>query len=147
MSEKRANRVLGIVVAALAAVALIVVLASRQSTTQLDEGSPEAAVQQYLQAVSDRNFDQALEFLSEDSKCTVEDFDRAYIQESLRIGLAESSANQETAVVTVSIQSSNGDPFGGTYTEERNFRLVNADGEWKITGTPWPNYECGMEFK
>lgn len=146
MNEKRANRVLGIVVAVIAIVALIVVLASRQPTTQLDEGSPEAAVQQYLQAVSDRNFDQALEFLSEDSKCTVEDFDRAYIQESLRIGLAESSANQETAVVTVSIQSSNGDPFGGTYTEERNFRLVNSDGEWKITGTPWPNYECGVEY-
>lgn len=147
MSEKRANRVLGIVVAAIAIVALIVVMASRQSTTQLDQGSPEAAVQQYLQAVSDRKFDLALEFLSEDSKCTVEDFDRAYIQESLRIGLTESSANQETAVVTVSIQSSNGDPFGGTYTEERNFRLVNADGEWKITGTPWPNYECGVEYK
>lgn len=147
MNEKPANRVLGFVVAAIAIVALIVVLASRQSTTQLDQGTPEATVQQYLQAVSDRNFDQALEFLSEDSKCTVEDFDRAYIQESLRIGLTESSANQETAVVTVSIQSSNGDPFGGTYTEERNFRLVNSDGEWKITGTPWPNYECGMEYK
>lgn len=147
MNEKRANRVLGFVVAAIAIVALIVVLASRQSTTQLDQGTPEAAVQQYLQAVSDRNFDQALEFLSEDSKCTVEDFDRAYIQESLRIGLTETSTNQETAVVTVSIQSSNGDPFGGTYTEERNFRLVNSDGEWKITGTPWPNYECGMDYK
>lgn len=147
MNEKPANRVLGFVVAAIAIVALIVVLASRQSTTQLDQGTPEATVQQYLQAVSDRNFDQALEFLSEDSKCTVEDFDRAYIQESLRIGLTESSANQETAAVTVSIQSSNGDPFGGTYTEERNFRLVNSDGEWKITGTPWPNYECGMEYK
>lgn len=147
MNDKRANKVLGLVVAVIAVISLIVVLAGRQPTTQLDEGSPEAAVQQYLQAVSDRDFDRALEFLSEDSKCTIEDFDRAYIQESLRIGLSESSGNPTTAVVTVSIQSSNGDPFGGTYTEERNFRLVNTDGEWKITGTPWPNYECGMEYK
>ena len=147
MNDKRANRVLGLVVAVIAVISVIVVLAGRQPTTQLDEGSPEAAVQQYLQAVSDRDFDQALNFLSDDSKCTIEDFDRAYIQDSLRIGLSESSGNQTTAVVTVSIQSSNGDPFGGTYTEERNFRLVNTDGEWKITGTPWPNYECGMEYK
>ena len=146
MNDKKANKVLGLVVFALAIISVIVVLASRQPTTQLDEGSPEAAVQQYLQAVSERKFDEALEYLSEDTKCTVEDFDRAYIQDSLRIGLSESSGNQTTAVVTVSIQSSNGDPFGGTYTEERNFRLVNADGEWRITGTPWPNYECGMEY-
>ena len=60
MSEKRANRVLGIVIAAIAIVALIVVLAVKNPTTQLDKESPEGSVQQYLTAITEKDFDQAL---------------------------------------------------------------------------------------
>jgi hypothetical protein len=147
MSEKRANKVLGIVLAVIAAVALIAVLALKEPVAELDKNSPEGTVQQYLGAVTDRDFEQALTFLASDSKCTVEDFDRAYIQDSLRIGLSEASTAESTAVVTVSIQYSNGDPFGGTYSEDRNFRLIKTDDGWKITGVPWPTYECGGEYK
>jgi len=147
MSEKRANKVLGIVLAVIAAVALIAVLALKEPIAELDKGTPEGAVQQYLGAVTDRDFEQALTFLAADSKCTVEDFDRAYIQDSLRIGLSEVSPAESTAVVTVSIQYSNGDPFGGTYSEDQNFRLVKTDAGWKISGIPWPTYECGGEYK
>lgn len=147
MSEKRANKVLGIVLAVIAAVALIAVLALKEPIAELDKGTPEGAVQQYLDAVTDRDFDQALTYLVSDSKCTVEDFDRAYIQDSLRIGLSEVSPTESTAVVTVSIQYSNGDPFGGTYSEDQNFRLVKTDAGWKISGIPWPTYECGGEYK
>jgi hypothetical protein len=147
MSEKRANKVLGIVLAVIAAVALIAVLALKEPVAELDKGTPEGTVQQYLGAVTERDFEQALTFLVADSKCTVEDFDRAYIQDSLRIGLSEVSPSESTAVVTVSIQYSNGDPFGGTYSEDRNFRLIKTDNGWKITGVPWPTYECGGEYK
>jgi hypothetical protein len=47
MSEKRANRILGIVIAAIAAIALIAILAVKDPTAQLDVNSPEAKVQQY----------------------------------------------------------------------------------------------------
>ena len=147
MSEKRANKVLGIVLAVIAAVALIAVLALKEPVAELDKSTPEGAVQQYLAAVTDRDFDKALTFLEADSKCTVEDFDRAYIQDSLRIGLSEVSPAESTAVVTVSIQYSNGDPFGGTYSEDQNFRLIKTDAGWKISGIPWPTYECGGEYK
>lgn len=147
MSEKRANKVLGIVLAVIAVVALIVVLSVKEPVAQLDKNSPEGVVQQYLGAVTDGDFNQAITYLASDSKCTVEDFDRAYIDDSVRIGLSETSANEATAVVTVSIQSSNGDPFGGTYSEERNFRLIKSADGWKITGIPWPTYECGGEYK
>jgi hypothetical protein len=147
MSEKRANKVLGIVLAVIAVVSLIAVLALREPVAQLDKNTPEGAVQQYLGAVTDRDFNQALTFLAADSKCTVEDFDRAYIQDSIRIALSETSTTEATAVVTVSIQNSNGDPFGGSYTEDQNFRLVKTDAGWKITGIPWPTYECGGEYK
>ena len=147
MSEKRANKVLGIVLAGIAVTSLIAVLALREPVAQLDKNTPEGAVQQYLGAVTDRDFNQAITFLAADSKCTVEDFDRAYIQDSIRIALSETSTTEATAVVTVSIQNSNGDPFGGTYTENQNFRLVKTDAGWKITGIPWPTYECGGEYK
>ena len=147
MSEKRANKVLGIVIAAITIVALIVVLAVKNPATQLDKDSPEGTVQQYLGAVTDRDFTQALTFLATDSKCTVEDFDRAYIQESLRIGLSDVTSSTNTATVKVKVEYSNGDPFGGTYGDTQTFRLTKDDSGWKITGIPWPTYECGGEYK
>ena len=147
MSEKRANRVLGIVVAAIAVVALIVVLAVKEPTAELDQGSPEGVVQQYLGSAIDRDFSQAMEYLASDSKCTIEDFDRAYIQDSIRIGLSDATSTETSAKVTVTIETSNGDPFGGSYAETQTFRLVKEDSGWKITGVPWPTYECGGEYK
>jgi hypothetical protein len=147
MSEKRANRVLGIVVAAIAIIAVIVVLAVKEPTAELDEGSPEAAVQQYLSSITERDFSQAMVSLASDSKCTLQDLDRAYIQDSLRIGLSDISSTDSTASVTVKIEVSNGDPFGSTYSETQTFRLMKDDSGWKLTGIPWPMYECGGEYK
>ena len=147
MSEKRANRVLGIVVAAIAIVALIVVFAVKEPTAELDKGSPEGVVQQYLNAAIDKDFDQAKSFLASDTKCTAEDFDRAYIQDSIRIGLSDATSTETSAKVTVTIETSNGYPFGGSYAETQTFRLVKEDSGWKITGIPWPTYECGGEYK
>ena len=147
MSEKRANRVLGIVVAAIVIVALIVVFAVKEPTAELDKGSPEGVVQQYLNAAIDKDFDQAKSFLASDTKCTADDFDRAYIQDSIRIGLSGTTSTESTAKVTVTIETSNSDPFGGSYAETQTFRLVKDDSGWKITGIPWPTYECGGEYK
>jgi hypothetical protein len=147
MSEKRANRVLGIVVAAIAIVALIVVLAAKEPTAELDKSSPEGVVQQYLNAATDRDFDQALTYLANDSKCKIEDFDRAYIQDSVRIGLSDITSTEDSAKVTVTIETSNGDPFGGSYAETQTFRLVKDETGWKIAGIPWPTYECGGVYK
>lgn len=147
MSEKRANRVLGIVVAAIAIVALIVVFAVKEPTAKLDKGLPEATVQQYLTAIADRDFTQAMTFLASDSKCTIQDFDRAYIQESLRISLSDVTSTVTTATVKVKIETSNGDIFGGAYADNQSLRLSKADSGWKISGIPWPMYECGGVYK
>ena len=147
MSEKRANRVLGIVVAAIVVVALIAVFAMKEPTAELDKGSPEGVVQQYLGSVTDGDFSQAMAYLASDSKCTIEDFDRAYIQDSVRISLSDTTSTATSAKVSVTIETSNGDPFGGSYAETQTFRLVKEDSGWKITGIPWPTYECGGEYK
>jgi hypothetical protein len=147
MSNQRANRVLGIVVAAISIVALIAVLAVKEDTPQLDANTPEGSVQQYLQSVTERDFDTALTYLADNTKCKVEDFDQAYIQDSIRISLSDSSIKGDSASVKISIENSSGDPFSSGYTESQTFRLTKSDSGWKITGIPWPTYQCGGEFK
>lgn len=147
MDNKRANRVLGLVVAAISIVALIAVLAVQDTTQQLDATTPEGTVQQYLQAVTTRDFDTALTYLAADTKCKIEDFDQAYIQDSIRISLSDSSITGDSASVKVNVENSSGDPFGGSYKESQAFRLTKSSGGWKIAGIPWPTYQCGGEFK
>ena len=143
MSNQRANRVLGLVVAAISIVALIVVLAVNEDTPQLDATTPEGTVQQYLQSVTARDFDTAITYLSEDTKCKITDFDQAYIQDSIRISLSDESVTGDSATVKVNIDNSNGGPFSGSYTESQSFRLTKSDTGWKIAGIPWPTYQCG----
>ena len=147
MSEKRANKVLGILLAVIAIVAVIVVLSVNEPVAQLDKDSPEGTVQQYLGAITDKDFSQAMDYLESDSKCTIQDFERAYIQDSLRIGLSDLTTTANSASVTVKIETSSGDPFGGSYSETQTFTLTKEESGWKVTGIPWPTYECGGEYK
>ena len=147
MSEKRANKVLGILLAVIAIVAVIVVLSVNEPVAQLDKDSPEGTVQQYLGAITDKDFSQAMDYLESDSKCTIQDFERAYIQDSLRIGLSDLTTTADSASVTVKIETSSGDPFGGSYSETQTFTLTKEESGWKVTGIPWPTYECGGEYK
>jgi hypothetical protein len=147
MSNQRANRVLGLVVAAISIVALIAVLAVKDTTPQLDATTPEGTVQQYLQSITARDFDTALTYLATDTKCKIADFDQAYIQESIRVSLTDSSITGDSASVKVNIENSSGDPFGSSYSESQAFRLTQSDNGWKIAGIPWPTYQCGGEFK
>lgn len=148
MRNQRVNRVLGLVVAAISIVALITVLAVKYPTTQLDATTPEGTVQQYLQSVTARDFDTAITYLTAKTTCKIEDFDQAYLQDSIRISLSDSSNTGNSATVKVNIENSSGDPFGSSYyTEAQSFRLVKSEGDWKISGIPWPLYQCGGVYK
>ena len=147
MSNQRANRILGLVVVAISIVAFIAVLAVKETTPQLDSNTPEGTVQQYLQSVTARDFDSAITYLATDTKCKIEDFDQAFIQDSVRISLSDTSITSDSALVKVSIENSSSDPFGSSYAEAQTFRLTKSDTGWKISGIPWPTYQCGGEFK
>lgn len=147
MSNQSTNRLLGLVVAAISIVALVAVLAVNETTPQLDAKTPEGTVQQYLQSVTERDFNSAITYLAIDSKCKVEDFDQAYIQDSVRISLLDATITNNSASVKVSIENSSGDPFGSSYSDAQTFRLTQFDSGWKISGIPWPTYQCGGEFK
>lgn len=143
-----ANRGLAVIGGAIVVIGIIVAsLASSWTVAERDPKSPEGVVQSYLTAILDRDSKAALALLEGDTTCTIEQFDQNYVDREVTINLMDVDVNGEDATVQVSIEHSNGDPFGGTWNEEQFLRLVRSGDTWRITGSPWPVYNCEMVVK
>jgi hypothetical protein len=140
----RANRVLAAIVGLVlvAAIVALVVGATRPATT-LDPATPEGTVQSYVSAVLDRDPESAAALLASGGPCGERSFDRTWAPESVRIDLVDSSITGDRAVVDIDITMSGSGPLDNGWTERQTLRLVVEDGQWRITGVPWPLYECG----
>ena len=143
MKDKNANRFLAIVVAIIAILAVVVVVGANRETEQLDRATPEGVVQEYLNAVIEGDFDAAAAKFDPAGSCKVDDLDKAYFDNDVRVTLINSSETSTGAVVRVQVEVPSGAPLGGYYGEDHTFRLVKADTGWLISGIPWPMYECG----
>jgi len=139
--------VLAAVVGVIVLAALVTVLVASHHPAELEPGSPEAAVQDYVDAVLDRDSEVALRMLAPGSDCEVEDFDNAYVPEDVYMSLREVEVSGSTARVDVSVTDGSGGMIPTEWTEERTFRLQRAGDDWLITGTPWPLFECGVMVK
>lgn len=133
-------------VAAVVVIAGIVVLvfAVGRDVSSYDEGTPERAVQKYLTAAFDGDYDRAASLIESSSKCDAADLDRAYIQNNARIGLIESTVDGDRARVRLEVEFPSGGPLGGVYSEEHTIRLVKTAETWLLTGVPWPLYDCTL---
>ena len=137
------NRVLAVVVGALLLVVLAVVsLTVGRGVTTYDITEPEGVAQAYLQAAFDGDFDEAATFFEQESDCDATDLDRAFLQNDVRISLAGVDTDDERATVRITADIPDGGPFGGYYEERHTLRLVRVDEDWKLTGIPWPLYDC-----
>lgn len=147
MATNRPNLVLAVAVALVVLTALVAgIVSSVRQGTQYDPSTPEGVVQDYLAAVADRDNLAAAELLAEDNPCRVEDLDREWVPENVRVVLREVEVDGATAQVRVGISLSTGQLFGGAeYFEDHTVRLARSDDEWRITGAPWPMYECGRD--
>lgn len=142
------NRVLAIVIGLIIiAVAVVAILSSTKSAVVIDRSTPAGSVQVYLKAVLAGKNAEAGKMLSPESVCTVTDIDRAYIVDTARVLLVDSSTEGTTAEVRVRVEIPSGGPLGDFMTEDHTFRLVNSGGTWLITGIPWPLYDCGVMTK
>ena len=141
--RKSTNFYLGLVVATVLAVALIVAVASNNSTKKLSAGTPERVVQEYLQSLSDGRNDLAVRLLASDSSCSIQDLDRASIWPSAQISLLKSQTTGNTAVVRVSLQRDTNAMMDTSLDEELTYRLAREGDQWRISGIPWPLYDCG----
>lgn len=141
----RPNRVLVIVVAGVALLAVVAaVVAAGRSQPTFDPSTPEGAVQGYLRAVLEDDEEAAAGYLAADSDCGVADFESAAVDLSARVVLRETTVSGEEATVEVEVTyTGGGGPFD-TYewSEDQAFRLVREEGNWVLEGRPWPLYFC-----
>ena len=137
--------ILGLLLAASVIVAIL------QEEEDFAPGSPEAAVQAYLRALNEEDFQAAYDLLSPElqSRCSIEDTlggrvsSRWQIEEK-RMTLESAQTVEETTFVTVRVtELSRGGLFGPSeYSFEVSFALRQLDGNWKFSQNPWPSFEC-----
>lgn len=139
----------------IAAVAVVVVAAGvaavaagQRRPVDLDADSPEATVQQYVQAVVAGDVDTAVGLLDTEGPCTVDDLTVAWVADDLRATLVSTAeVGEDRAVVVVAVTEGSSDPFGRGWTHDERFALTRAGTDWVITGAPWPMYTCTKEVE
>ena len=133
----------------LIAVAVVVALVASGDPEPLPEGSPEAAVQTYVQAIDDGDFRGAYRLLNAESReaCEENEF-RSRIRNGsdagMRIILDYVDVVDDNALVSVNITSFHGDPpfdFSES-TQSALFDLDRVDEAWEIVHAPWPFSGC-----
>lgn len=133
---------LGLLVAALV---VGVVVAATRAPVRLDPESPEGVVQSYLEAVLDRDYGRAAEYLSAETaeRCPPSLFREAWIPDDVVADLDEVRLRDENADVRVQIRTTAEPlPFEALDTSIETFVLIDEDGSWRIDGAPWPLYSC-----
>jgi hypothetical protein len=112
----------------------------------LDPQTPEGTVQSYVQAVLDGEWNDARTHLADDleAECTAIDFRRSWVPGSLTATLDEVRVDGDEAEVVIRLRTAaEPDPFGGRYENTEIFDLIREDTTWRLTGQPWPVYDCG----
>lgn len=146
--RKRPEAVLaGLVGAILVLAVLAVALAPGRGTVTYPQGSPERALQSYLQAVIKGDTVAAFSYIANESDCTQADMDSAYVLDVSRVDMESVQTSGDRSTIRVRLEFDNGVVFGNTYGEEQTFRLVRESGDWKISGNAWPMYSCGEWVK
>lgn len=146
-ARARPNLVLAVAVAVVGVLAVLAgVLAATRDEPHFPQGSPEAAVQDYLTAVLARDNDAAAALLAEDGPCDATDFDQTFVPDDARVVLRDAETDGATARVVVDVVQGSGGPFDGSeFSERQSFRLSRDGDSWRIGGSPWPLFECDLE--
>jgi hypothetical protein len=141
---RQPNRILAIVLGAIALVAVVaVVVAANRAPTTYDRGTPQGVVQAYLEAVVAGDHVKAADYLAPGGTCDVEDLDRTTVPDGVRVALRDTETDGDRATVEVDVVTSSGDLLGGSeYSERHTFRLGKDGRDWVVQGVPWPMYDC-----
>jgi hypothetical protein len=135
------------IIASLGAVALVslaIFSATQSKTSEFAAGTPEATVQAFFKAMSERDSEEAIKYFVSDSPCELFELDRQSLSQEITIDLVESEVSSNEAKVKVRIRYSSNDMVSG-WKEDQVIRLVKESSAWLITGTPWPLYDCEQE--
>ena len=127
----------------------VTLVADSGDPTPLPQGSPEAAVQAFVQAIDDGGFAAGYDMLHPDLRATCDEIDfRAKTvrgsDTDMRVSLANVDTFEDTAYVTVNIRSFSGSPpFDFSENSyEVHFVLKQTDDGWRIFENSWPFGGC-----
>lgn len=144
--------------AGLAAVVIVlVVVALARGPVELDSGTPEGAVQEYLLAVSEKRWDDAVADIHPQwlGECDADDLalfgDFAFSAELGTSGdrfgqfatgfdVPDENLPEPDAHVEVTISRGDDGALGSGWDEYVTFDLVAEDDSWWISGDPWPYF-------
>ncbi len=121
-------------------VGTLVGIALGRGQTMLDPSSPEGAVQQYLLAISEERWDDALTILDPNSfgDCKAEDFTREPMQPLISASHIRTTMGSVEAYVEVSLRFGDSGPLGGGYDGFYSYSLTQRDRNWYIINDAWP---------
>lgn len=125
-------------------VALTAVLAVNRQPVTYPRGSPEAAVQAYVQAMLDGDEDTAAAWLDPDMECDAAHLADADVPDDVRVTLRHAEVDGDVAEVEIGVTVTSGrGPFDTyEYEDHHRFELAQSDGGWLITTRPWPWASC-----
>lgn len=142
-SVPTASRFPLIVIGALIVFAIAVAIGiGTGGTTSFDAGTPEAAIQDYLEVSLDGDVDAVVALLvpRHRAACTEELGDRFFANSSVGFSLDEVTVDGDVATIVVNERRSNSDPFSSTrQAGDETFMLEQSlTGEWQIASATWP---------
>jgi len=121
-------------------------VASRRDPVTYAEGTPEAAVQTYFDALIDHDASGAYELFTPalQSRCARPSSAEIDYLAIARVVLDEVTTSGDTATVRVSVtQDLDSGPFAsGESTSTESLRLERINGRWLIGDLPWPYFSC-----
>lgn len=132
---------IGAAIVALLVVSVVVVLVvGRGSTSEFSADSPEGALQRYLAAVDEGDYEAAYEYFSERVKdeMSVDDFRRNIgmfggPQAGQRVLFRGSSGDADRVRLELDIEYFYDDGFGGSsFRQPREVTMIREGGEWRI---------------
>jgi len=115
---------------------------------EFDDGTPEAALQEYLDAAVDGDSSAVLALLTSNAQNECEDRVQRQMWSSNRIGfrLESMDVSGSTASAVVDERWTDSGPFGGSGSSgQQEFELTqDGDGNWRIAQAswPWPVSDC-----
>ncbi len=106
-------------------------------------GSADAAVFNYVLAVTDKDYKTAYTYLAEKkNKPTYDQFRQSFFNGSVNsdnvgVDVGEAQLDGDDAFVDLTLVYSASDPFSGGYSNTDRAQLVKQNGDWKITYMPY----------
>ncbi len=131
--------------AVLAALVVLAVVFSFAGDAELDPGTPERVVQDYVRAVIAGDRPEARSYLADELDGCGARFPRYLADRAFSVEWIDTIVEAGEAWVTVSVTEADQGIFGSYRPETYEFRLSPAAGGWRITHQEWPWFECSAD--